>query len=267
MKTPQERADEALSPKYFALVGDEDRSRLAALFAEAMADARRAAEARVADLEADMRDFATNWDCDEDAHRHGTRCRTCVAEAALLAAKAAPPPAVDELAEWKRIAEKRNQHLMNLLEVIHRDGGQYAVEHGMWKAVEDGKAEVVRLRASAPADPAHATSRGGTPLDELERLLPEVDDDEGWEATGSESDRDCFVWTPDGDGVCRTNGNAAHGATAIGRARRIAAANNALPLLIRIARLARQSLAHEEHWTGVQRHLAGALAPLDGGDM
>ena len=34
-------------------------------------------------------------------------------------------------------------HPMNLLAIIHRDGGQYVGKHGMDKAVEDGKQIVV----------------------------------------------------------------------------------------------------------------------------
>lgn len=30
-------------------------------------------------------------------------------------------------------------HLMNLLAIVHRDGGQYVGEHGLDKAVEDAK--------------------------------------------------------------------------------------------------------------------------------
>lgn len=28
-----------------------------------------------------MRDFAENWDCDSDAHKYGTTCRVCDADA------------------------------------------------------------------------------------------------------------------------------------------------------------------------------------------
>jgi hypothetical protein len=34
-------------------------------------------------LKAVLREFRDNWDCDEDAHKHGTRCRCCVAKDAL----------------------------------------------------------------------------------------------------------------------------------------------------------------------------------------
>ena len=29
-----------------------------------------------------LRDFAENWDCDEDAHKYGTTCRGCAAKKA-----------------------------------------------------------------------------------------------------------------------------------------------------------------------------------------
>ena len=37
------------------------------------------AERRVAKLEEFARDMAENWDCDDDAHKYGTRCRACAA--------------------------------------------------------------------------------------------------------------------------------------------------------------------------------------------
>lgn len=44
-------------------------------------------DARAAALVPEMVEFirscATNWDCDVDAHRHGTHCRTCDASALL----------------------------------------------------------------------------------------------------------------------------------------------------------------------------------------
>lgn len=43
------------------------------------------AQTRIAELESFVRDVRDNWDCDEDAHRHGTRCRAC--EAAKLLPK------------------------------------------------------------------------------------------------------------------------------------------------------------------------------------
>lgn len=83
-------------------------------------------------------------------------------------------------------------------------------------------------------------------LTELERLLPELPDDDMWDAdwsaTGSEADRDCLVVTPDGDGVCRTYGSAALRATAIGRARVIAAGFNYLPALIAVAKAAKAAI-------------------------
>ena len=39
--------------------------------------------ARVAELEEFARNVAYNYDCDTDAHRLGTRCRCCDAEALL----------------------------------------------------------------------------------------------------------------------------------------------------------------------------------------
>jgi hypothetical protein len=39
--------------------------------------------ARVRTLEEALREVRDNWDCDEDAHKHGTRCRCCVARSAL----------------------------------------------------------------------------------------------------------------------------------------------------------------------------------------
>jgi hypothetical protein len=33
--------------------------------------------ARLAAAEGLLRDFATNWDCDEDGHKYGTGCRAC----------------------------------------------------------------------------------------------------------------------------------------------------------------------------------------------
>ena len=35
---------------------------------------------RVDELEEFVMDCRDNWDCDEDAHTHGTRCRVCEAE-------------------------------------------------------------------------------------------------------------------------------------------------------------------------------------------
>ena len=39
--------------------------------------------ARVRELEDGLRDIRDNYDCDESAHRYGTRCRCCVARALL----------------------------------------------------------------------------------------------------------------------------------------------------------------------------------------
>jgi len=38
-----------------------------------------ALRARITELEDFVRDTAENYDCDKDAHTHGTRCRTCEA--------------------------------------------------------------------------------------------------------------------------------------------------------------------------------------------
>lgn len=38
---------------------------------------------RVADMEAALRDFANNFDCDTDAHRYRTTCRACRAAEVL----------------------------------------------------------------------------------------------------------------------------------------------------------------------------------------
>jgi hypothetical protein len=38
------------------------------------------------------RDCRDNWDCDADAHRHGTTCRRCEAEKVLAKATGAPCP-------------------------------------------------------------------------------------------------------------------------------------------------------------------------------
>lgn len=43
----------------------------------------RAAEAEVERLRGVLRNVRDNYDCDEDAHRHGTICRRCDARAAL----------------------------------------------------------------------------------------------------------------------------------------------------------------------------------------
>lgn len=38
---------------------------------------------RVARLESFARDVSMNWDCDEDAHKNGTKCRCCEAVCVL----------------------------------------------------------------------------------------------------------------------------------------------------------------------------------------
>lgn len=44
---------------------------------------RDALRARVERLEGALREVRDGYDCDEDAHRYGTRCRCCIARAAL----------------------------------------------------------------------------------------------------------------------------------------------------------------------------------------
>jgi hypothetical protein len=39
-----------------------------------------------AELIGELKDIRDNYDCDEDAHRYGTRCRSCVARAAIAKA-------------------------------------------------------------------------------------------------------------------------------------------------------------------------------------
>jgi len=43
----------------------------------------REACAEIARLREALRDFRDNFDCDNNAHRHGTTCRCCTARAAL----------------------------------------------------------------------------------------------------------------------------------------------------------------------------------------
>lgn len=70
---------------------DEGRSKLAnrhELRLQERATASLSAEvtrlsAKVEELEGTLRDFRDNWDCDEDAHTHGTRCRACAAAQAI----------------------------------------------------------------------------------------------------------------------------------------------------------------------------------------
>lgn len=84
------------------------------------------------------------------------------------------------------------------------------------------------LKPSTPHVPA---------LDELERMVSAAEDDVDWYADALPDEvKTSGVWTQEGDGVCKTWGNAAHGATAHGRALLIAAARNALPDLLKIAR-------------------------------
>lgn len=44
----------------------------------------RSLAARVARMENALRDFADNFDCDQDAHKYGTTCRACTSSEVLL---------------------------------------------------------------------------------------------------------------------------------------------------------------------------------------
>ena len=61
---------------------DEARAALTAETANANAYAHQRDEARaeVERLKVFARDCRDNWDCDADAHKHGTRCRACEAQ-------------------------------------------------------------------------------------------------------------------------------------------------------------------------------------------
>ena len=68
----------------------------------------------------------------------GTRCMGCTMaerEAYLAEYKA-------HVAEIDRLKRER-QHIYDLLARIHRDGGQYAAEHGVEKSCDDAEAQVV----------------------------------------------------------------------------------------------------------------------------
>jgi hypothetical protein len=60
------------------IVADADTGR--SVMNERLSDSLNQQQARIADLENFIRDIRDNWDCDEDAHQHGTRCRCCEAE-------------------------------------------------------------------------------------------------------------------------------------------------------------------------------------------
>ncbi len=51
----------------------------------AAAELRRLHEVNVELVEA-LKDIRDNYDCDEDAHKYGSRCRSCVARAAIAKA-------------------------------------------------------------------------------------------------------------------------------------------------------------------------------------
>lgn len=68
---------------FCAVTAPTEVSARAAWAALASVNALPAMEKRVAELEAALKDVRDNWDHDDDAHRYKTRCRCCVAEAAL----------------------------------------------------------------------------------------------------------------------------------------------------------------------------------------
>lgn len=43
-----------------------------------------------------LRDFATNWDCDSDAHKYGTTCRVCDARETLSKIDSAIAPGKEQ---------------------------------------------------------------------------------------------------------------------------------------------------------------------------
>lgn len=58
--------------------------------AERAADKIRARDTRHEAMRAFVRDVADNWDCDADAHKYRTTCRSCAARALLDAEKNTP---------------------------------------------------------------------------------------------------------------------------------------------------------------------------------
>lgn len=69
------------------------RDRIADLERQRASDAREIAalRERLASYDALARDLAANWDHDSDAHKYGTSCRVCMAEAALAPASPTCP--------------------------------------------------------------------------------------------------------------------------------------------------------------------------------
>ena len=43
------------------------------------------------------------------------------------------------------MSKEHKRHLLNLLAIIHRDGGHYVAEHGLDKAVQDAMEIVAKL--------------------------------------------------------------------------------------------------------------------------
>lgn len=71
------------------------------VFVELVRDRMLKAVAAMQKARDQFRDFSDNWDCDEDAHRHGTACRCCTAARAMAAldeaiAAAREPLTIDE---------------------------------------------------------------------------------------------------------------------------------------------------------------------------
>ena len=50
-----------------------------------------------------------------------------------------------DVCHWRKQYMDTNQHLGNLLAIIHRDGGHYIGKHGIDKAVKDAEAILSRL--------------------------------------------------------------------------------------------------------------------------
>lgn len=50
-----------------------------------------------------------------------------------------------DVCHWKKKHTDTNQHLGNLLAIIHRDGGHYMSKHGVDKAMKDAEVILGRL--------------------------------------------------------------------------------------------------------------------------
>ena len=75
-----------------------------------------------------------------DSEREANAILTAERDAAISAAVAAEREA--HAADIERLKRERH-HIYDLLARIHRDGGQYAAEHGVEKACDDAEAQVV----------------------------------------------------------------------------------------------------------------------------